>query len=101
MRYDLIYSAQAQKDLALVPAELLDPFEAMMLRLARHPVALSRRSVFPYPAGFQLFQFDLFDFAGDRHVYTILFRYHVSEQALKVAMIGHGQYTDPPEDTPV
>jgi hypothetical protein len=100
MKYELIYSMQAQSDLATVPVELLDSFEAQMLRLAKYPATLSRRSVFPYPAGFQLYQFDLVDFSGDRHVYTILFRYHVNERALNVAMIGHGQYADPADDVP-
>ena len=100
MTYDLIYSAQAQADLANVPAECIDPFEAQMLRLARYPATLSRRSAFPYPADFQLFQFDLFDLCGTRHVYTILFRYRVDERALHIAMIGHGEYGDPAADAP-
>lgn len=101
MRYDLIYSPQAQSDLAMVPVELLDPFEAQILRLAKYPATLSRRSVFPYPDGYQIYQFDLIDFSGDRHVYTIFFRYAVNERALHVAMIGHGQYADPADDMPL
>jgi hypothetical protein len=96
--FTLVYAAQAQADLALVPIELLDSFEGQMLRLARYPRTLSRRSVFPYPEGFQLYQFDLIDFSGDRHAYTVLFRHNVTEHALKVAMIGHGHYAEPPEE---
>ena len=101
MSYELIYSVQAQSDLATVPVELLDPFEAQMLRLAKYPATLSRRSVFPYPSGYQIYQFDLVDFSGDRHVYTIFFRYAANEQSLHVAMIGHGQYADPADDEPL
>lgn len=98
MRYELLYSTQAQSDLGTVPDELLDQFEAQITRLAKHPATLSRRSVFPYPEGFQIYQFDLFDLSGDRHVYTIFFRYAVDERSHHIAKIGHGQYADPADD---
>ena len=94
MIYELVYKEMAQSDLARVPVGLIDAVEAQLLRLARHPATLSRPSTFPYPAGYQIYQFELYDLEGSLHHYTVFFRYGVDERTLHVAMIGHIQYSD-------
>lgn len=95
MRYELVYSEQAQADLKKsVPIGLLNAVEAQLLWLARHPATLSRPSALPYPPGFQVYPFELLDLDGRRHGYTVFFRYGADEQSLHVAMIGHIEYAD-------
>ncbi len=96
MNYDLIYSAQARADLARLPAGLIDLIEERMLDLAERPASLSRRSAFPYPTGFQIYQFFLAA-PFDNHHITVFFRYSQSETELHIAMIGHVEYYRPGE----
>ena len=89
MNYDLIYSAAGEADLARrLPAGLIDLIEERMLDLAERPASLSRRSAFPYPTGFQIYQFFLAAPFDNRHI-TVFFRYSQSETELHIAMIGH------------
>jgi hypothetical protein len=94
MTYDLVYSETVQNDLAKVPLGLLDAVEAQLLHLCRHPASLSRPSKFPYPLGYQLYAFDLYDLEGKWHRYTVLFKYGACERLLHIAMIGHVEYAD-------
>ena len=94
MNYDLVYSAQAQADLARAPAGALDLIEERIRDLAERPASLSRPSAFPYPPGFQIYQFWLSP-PFDAFFVTVFFRYSRDETALEIATIGCGEYERP------
>ncbi|OAI41456.1 hypothetical protein AYO40_03095 [Planctomycetaceae bacterium SCGC AG-212-D15] len=100
MCYDPTYSDQAEEDVAKLPIELLGFVESNLLVLCRQPVSLSRPSVFPYPPRCQLFHFHHPDFDGNRHDFTVLFRYFADEKALYVLGIGHYERGIIPSDEP-
>lgn len=89
MDYDVILSPHAERDFLAFPLPLQNFVESHIHKLAADPINLSRKSVFPYPEGGQIYQFHHPNFDGYRHDFTILFRYGQDEQTLQIVGIGH------------
>jgi hypothetical protein len=89
MPYEVILSPRAAADFISLPGPLQDFLEYSIDHLAENPVQLSRPSAFPYPPNAQLFQVERADADGERHFFTILFRYSQNETAIEVIGIGH------------
>jgi hypothetical protein len=91
MSYEVLLVEKAEATLAALPDEFRTIVEQHLIDLAQSPVSLSRRAVFPYPPGSQLYEFDV-DYGGqDWDHFAILFRYSQDETSLVVIGIGHSK----------
>jgi len=95
MSYEILLTARAEARLTEIPDEFRSLIEQYLLDLAKAPVSLSRSAVFPYPAGSQIYEFDV-DYGGlDWDHFAILFRYGQDESTLVVIGIRHSKLRRP------
>ena len=93
MTYRIEFSTKAEEDFLRLDGRLQNAIEAGLYRLAESPTRLSQPSVCPpYPAGCQMYEFQS-DLDTELHVFVILFKYSVDEQALWILGIGHRRNT--------
>lgn len=84
-------SEDSAATIARFPNEVRNEIRAELLRLSENPATLSRPSVMPFPAGYQMYQFRV-EYDGDIHFFTVLFRYGDDEETLIIPAIGHVRY---------
>ena len=87
--YDIILSPGALDELVRLPLSVQNYVEQQLERLAADPMALGRRSAFPYPSNCQLFIPEPIILDQWRHDLTILFRFGQDENTLQIIGIGH------------
>jgi hypothetical protein len=86
----ILYSPQAEEDLAKLAPHLLNAVEHQLGNLEQHPATLGRPSVSPpYPPDLLLYQFWVHDPGGARHFFTILYRRGTNENDIHVIGVGH------------
>jgi mRNA-degrading endonuclease RelE of RelBE toxin-antitoxin system len=92
MSYRVILTPVAKADIQALPQHLRTVIVERLVQLGDSPASLSRPTVFPYPSGYQLFEFN--EDRGEEfwHHFAVLFRYGQDETTLHILGVGHSEF---------
>ena len=83
MKYNDVFARRANEKLRLVPPTLASLIYQAIEQLCASPATLSRRSYFPHPPQFQIFETYL-EHDGERLLLKVFFQYGQDEQTLLI-----------------
>ncbi|MBL8800090.1 MAG: hypothetical protein JNM56_39775 [Planctomycetia bacterium] len=101
MAYAVRFSDAAAADYDKLPLPLQNFVDGYIHQVAVDPVGLGGPSRFPFPPGCKTFHFDHPDFDGERHDFTLLFRFQPTLGEVQIVGIGHQvRHPAPPSGQP-